>query len=95
MVEGLSSNVQLINACIKSMPPNNKQLYAQVKKDIYAKYPTHSAYRSGLLVQEYKRRGGTYNGKRDDGLKRWCATEWKANLVKQGTNSNLKFTDPL
>ena len=56
------------------MPPNNKQLYAHVKADIYAKYPTHSAYRSGLLVEEYKRRGGTYSGKRDDGLKLWFAS---------------------
>ena len=59
------------------MPPDNKQLYAQVKQDIYAKYPTHSAYRRGLLVQAYKRRGGTYSGKHDDGLKLWFASEWK------------------
>jgi hypothetical protein len=43
--------------------PTNKKLYEEVKAEIYAKYPTHSAYRSGLLVQEYKRRGGTYEGK--------------------------------
>ena len=34
--------------------PTNKKLYEEVKKEIYAKYPKHSAYRSGLLVQEYK-----------------------------------------
>ena len=34
--------------------PTNTKLYEEVKKEIYAKYPKHSAYRSGLLVQEYK-----------------------------------------
>ena len=42
--------------------PSNKELYEQVKFAVYQKYPKHSAYRSGLLVQEYKRRGGTYEG---------------------------------
>ena len=28
--------------------------YEEVKKEIYGKYPKHSVYRSGLLVQEYK-----------------------------------------
>jgi len=44
--------------------PENTQLYEQVKSEIYILYPKHSAYRSGLLVQEYKRRGGTYIGKK-------------------------------
>ena len=35
--------------------PTEKKLYDQVKKEIYEKYPKHSAYRSGLLVQEYKK----------------------------------------
>jgi len=44
--------------------PENTQLYEQVKYEIYKVYPKHSAHRSGLLVQEYKRRGGTYIGKK-------------------------------
>ena len=41
--------------------PKDKKLYEQVKKEIYAKYPQHSAYRSGLLVKEYKKtRWGIY-----------------------------------
>ena len=36
--------------------PNDKKLYNKTKKYIYKKYPKHSAYRSGLLVQEYKKR---------------------------------------
>ena len=59
--------------------PKNKKLYEEVKEDIYKKYPKHSAYRSGLLVQEYKRRGGTYEGKETDseGLNRWFRERWK------------------
>ena len=59
--------------------PKNKKLYEEVKDDIYKKYPKHSAYRSGLLVQEYKRRGGTYEGEEKDseGLNRWFAEKWK------------------
>ena len=47
--------------------PANKKLYDEVKKEIDAKYPKHSAYRSGLLVQEYKKRGGTYSGDKSKG----------------------------
>ena len=59
--------------------PKNKKLYEKVKKEIYAKYPKHSAYRSGLLVKEYKSRGGTYIGtkKENKGLTRWFKEEWK------------------
>ena len=58
--------------------PTDKQLYEQVKKEIYKKHPVHSAYRSGLLVQEYKRRGGTYKGKESqtEGLNRWLSEKW-------------------
>ena len=58
--------------------PTNKKLYEEVKKEIYAKYPKHSAYRSGLLVQEYKKRGGTYSGDKSKGsLKEWFDASWK------------------
>ena len=59
--------------------PTNKKLDDEVKEEIYKTYPKHSAYRSGLLVQEYKRRGGTYEGKEKDseGLNRWFAENWK------------------
>jgi hypothetical protein len=59
--------------------PTNKKLYEEVKAEVYAKYPKHSAYRSGLLVKEYKRRGGTYEGKekQTEGLNRWFLENWK------------------
>ena len=57
--------------------PTNTKLYEEVKQEIYAKYPKHSAYRSGLLVQEYKKRGGTYSGDKSKGtLGRWFKEEW-------------------
>ena len=58
--------------------PTDKQLYEKVKEEIYKTYPKHSAYRSGLLVQEYKRRGGTYKGKESqtEGLNRWFREIW-------------------
>ena len=38
----------------------------------------HSAYRSSLLIQEYKRRGGEYIGKenKSSGLNRWFRNKW-------------------
>ena len=58
--------------------PSNEELDEQVKKEVCQKYPKHSAYRSGLLVQEYKRRGGTYEGNRNinNGLPLWFASKW-------------------
>ena len=73
--------------------PTNKKLYEEVKKDIYAKYPKHSAYRSGLLVQEYKKRGGTYSGDKSKGsLGRWFKEEWKIRGVKQVIRRRGTFT---
>ena len=34
--------------------PKDKELYETIKKEIYLKYPKHSAYRSGILVKQYK-----------------------------------------
>ena len=58
--------------------PANQELYDKAKKDIYAKYPVHSAYRSGLLVKTYKERGGKYIGKenKSSGLNRWFREIW-------------------
>ena len=59
--------------------PSNKELYERVKKKIYAKNPKHSAYRSGLLVKEYKKQGGTYKGSKSSGkgLSRWFKVQKK------------------
>ena len=58
--------------------PANKKLYEKVKDEIYKQYPVHSAYRSSLLVNSYKKAGGTYKGKKDEntGLARWHKEKW-------------------
>ena len=68
------------------MEPVDKKLYSKTKKYIYKKYPQHSAYRSGLLVQEYKKQFSKkygnkkqpYKGKRTNkkGLGRWFKEQW-------------------
>lgn len=59
--------------------PANPKLYATVKKEAkerFASWP--SAYGSGWLVREYKRRGGTYTTtkKPKEGLDRWFKENW-------------------
>lgn len=60
--------------------PSNKSLYEKVKKEAKAKFKKWpSAYASGWLVKEYKRRGGTYSGikkSKSRGLGRWYAEKW-------------------
>jgi len=58
--------------------PINKVLYDTVKREADKKFlaPT-SAYKSGWIVKEYKRRGGKYVGDRLNGLlKRWFDEKW-------------------
>ena len=59
--------------------PTDKKLYEKVKAEIYKKYPKHSAYRSGLLVKEYKSQGGRYSGKENQstGLNLWFKENWR------------------
>ena len=65
--------------------PKDIKLYNKVKKNIYLKYPNHSAYRSGLLVKQYKSEyEKKYNSKnaytgikpKTTGLKRWMKEKW-------------------
>ena len=76
--------------------PKDKKLYEQVKKEIYAKYPQHSAYRSGLLVKEYKKRGGAYIGKENQskGLNRWFKEEWENQRGETGYNKKSDVYRP-
>ena len=64
-----------------SPQPKNKALYAKVKKEATALYgPKSSAYRSGWMVREYKKRGGTYEGRKpvksSSGISKWFKEEW-------------------
>ena len=70
--------------------PTNKKLHEEVKKEIYATYPKHSAYRSGILVQGYKQRfkdsgvkGSPFSGDKSKGsLGRWFKEDWKISVGK-------------
>ena len=67
--------------------PADGRLYDAVKQRIYKEITKHSAYRSGILVQEYKRAFASRYGedkdpyigvkKRISGLTRWFAEEWR------------------
>ena len=59
--------------------PADSKLYEKVKAKIYKEIPTHSAYRSGLIVKEYKRLGGKYVGDKPSktGLSRWFKEDWR------------------
>jgi len=68
------------------MEPQDKYLYNETKKNIFKKYPKHSAYRSGILVKTYKKNffkkygnNKSYIGKKNltKGLSRWFREKWK------------------
>lgn len=59
--------------------PTNMKLYNQVKEEAKKRFTAWpSAYASGWLVQEYKRRGGKYKGDGPTGsdLSRWFEEKW-------------------
>jgi hypothetical protein len=69
-----------------SPQPSDARLYERVKRSVYRQHPRHSAYRSGLVVQAYKRafrneygsRRSPYRGRRPSrtGLSRWYKEKW-------------------
>ena len=59
--------------------PLDKKLYGRVKSEARRKFKVFpSAYASGWLTREYKRRGGRYAGRkrRSGGLSRWYREKW-------------------
>ena len=70
------------------MEPSDTKLYNKTKKQIYKRIPKHSAYRSGILVQTYKKkfkdkygtRKSPYKGNKaktkKKGLSRWFKEKW-------------------
>lgn len=80
--------------------PRDTELYEKVKKKLYKDMPKHSAYRSGILVQKYKKaflekhgKGSPYIGKKTKkiGLKRWFDEEW----VNQRGEVGYKFKNDI
>lgn len=71
--------------------PRDAELYDKIKKQITSKYKP-SAYRSGLLVKEYKKEyekkhknNNAYIGNREtSNLKRWFAEDWRNQKGKIG-----------
>lgn len=66
--------------------PKDKELYEKTKKQIYLKYPKHSAYRSALLVKSYKEAYEKKHNSTDayigvknpnEGINRWLKEEWR------------------
>ena len=83
--------------------PKDTNLYKKVKQYIYKKYPKHSAYRSGLLVQKYKQefkklhpRSNPYNGQTStfEGLSRWFKENWKSDTGKYYYSSKRSVYRP-
>jgi hypothetical protein len=69
------------------MIPSDQALYDKIKRKIWKNNPVNSAYRSGMLVQQYKKefvkkhdgRKSPYKGKKPskNGLSRWYKEKWK------------------
>lgn len=83
--------------------PKNTLLYNKVKQYIYKKYPKHSAYRSGLLVQKYKQEfkklhplSNPYIGQTSKlkGLSRWFKEDWKSDTGKYYYSSRRSVYRP-
>ena len=81
--------------------PSDPKLYERVKKEVYAKYPKHSAYRSGILVKEYKKMFNNstklpYIGQtpKKEGLSRWFMENWKSDTGKYEYTSKSSVYRP-
>jgi hypothetical protein len=65
---------------MSSPTPKNTRLYDSVKKDAKNKFEHYpSLYASSWIVREYKKRGGTYTGKKPDkdtGTSKWYTEKW-------------------
>lgn len=66
--------------------PKDQTLYDSVKAKVYKRIKIHSAYRSGILVKEYKKayrkkygNASAYSGKKktNAGLSRWFGEKWR------------------
>tara|TARA_A100001015_G_C15003832_1_gene719781 strand:- start:1310 stop:2020 length:711 start_codon:yes stop_codon:yes gene_type:complete len=68
-----------------SPKPTNMTLYNKIKAQVYKKIPKHSAYRSSIVVKNYKAAGGGYSGSKEKGgLTRWHKEKWRNQRGKEG-----------
>lgn len=83
--------------------PKDLKLYNKIKKKIYKKNPTNSAYRSGAIVKEYKlafkkihSSKYPYKGAktRKRGLFRWFKEKWRNQRGRIGYKTNSDIYRP-
>ena len=86
--------------------PTDATLYDAVKRQVYKKNPTHSAYRSGQVVKEYKKRFAAAHGVSKSpylgakptgpatGLTRWFMEDWKSDTGKYRYTSKSSVYRP-
>ncbi len=70
-----------------SPKPTDEKLYEKIKSGVYKDIPKHSAYRSGIVVQKYKKAyadkygisSSPYIGKKPQskGISRWFKEKWE------------------
>ena len=83
--------------------PKDQELYNKIKLNVYKKYPKHSAYRSGMLVQKYKEffklkypKTNPYLGQtsKKEGLTRWFKENWKSDTGRYKYTSKSSVYRP-
>ena len=84
--------------------PKDKKLYNLIKTKLYKANPKHSAYRSGMLVQRYKKAFklkhphviNAYLGQTSkvQGLSRWFKEDWKSDTGKYHYTSKSSVYRP-
>ena len=87
-----------------SNPPTDQKLYDSIKARVKREIPKHSAYRSGIIVQKYKKafakkygsKKSPYKGRKTSarGLKRWFLEDWRNQDGKVGYHSKSDIYRP-
>ena len=80
--------------------PTDQELYDKVKKSIMNRIKVNSAYRSGLIVKQYKeeyykkhKNNNSYSGdKNNSNLKRWFDEKWTNQNKGIGYTKRVIFT---
>jgi len=84
--------------------PVDMILYNKIKKKVKKDIPKHSAYRSGIIVQKYKKtfskkygKKSPYKGKKTSkkGLRRWFLEDWRNQDGKVGYHSKSDIYRPM
>jgi hypothetical protein len=83
--------------------PVDQKMYNRIKEQVKRDIPKHSAYRSGIMVQKYKKAfakkygsKSPYKGKKTStkGLKRWFLEDWRNQAGKIGYHSKSDIYRP-